>query len=397
METNVLQVQMLGKVALQWGDASVDDSGDRSRKVWLLLAYLIYHHARPVPQEELVELLRNQDSANPTGALKTTLHRVRSILERLFPSAGHDLIQHKNGAYCWSDKLPMELDILEFEALYHRAVQEQDPAAATALRLQAVQLFQGDFLEKLSSEPWVVPICAYYHNLYLKLVQQLMPELEAAGRHEEVVELCTEAVRLEPYQEALYQSLMRSLIRMGEQKRAVGIYEDLRRLLLSDFGTLPAEETRRIYREALKTVNDHVIHLDTLRAQLQEDGPSHGAMICDYDFFRVLYQAEARAIARNGNAVHIALLTVTDREGNELSQRSLDRAMVNLRDQIRTNLRKGDIASRCSVSQFIVMLPQANYENSCMVCRRIISAFGRQFPHSPACIDYAVQPLEPNI
>jgi len=43
------------------------------------------------------------------------------------------------------------------------------------------------------------------------------------------------------------------------------------------------------------------------------------------------------------------------------------------------------------------MLPQANYENSCMVCRRIISAFGRQFPHSPACIDYAVQPLEPNI
>ena len=397
MEQMKLRIQMLGKISLCLGDICVDDSGDRSRKVWLLLSYLIYHHTRPVPQEELVGLLRNQDSANPTGALKTTLHRARTILERLFPSAGHDLIVHKNGAYCWADTLPFELDIVQFEALYRKAEEETDPDISTELRLRAASLYQGDFLEKLSSEPWVVPICAYYHNLYLKLLQKLLPELEKAGCHQEVVELCTEAVRLEPYQETLHQSLMRSLIALGQQKRAVGIYEDLRRLLLSDFGTLPAEETRRIYRDALKTVNDHIIRLDTLRAQLQEEGTASGAMICEYDFFRVLYQAEARAIARNGNAVHIALLTVTDREGKDLPQRSLDRVMVNLRDQIRTNLRKGDIASRCSVSQFIVMLPQANYENSCMVCRRIIAAFGRQYPHSPACIDYAVQPLEPNI
>jgi hypothetical protein len=59
-------------------------------------------------------------------------------------------------------------------------------------------------------------------------------------------------------------------------------------------------------------------------------------------------------------------------------------------------LRKGDIASRCSVCQFILMLPQANYENSCMVCRRIITAFNRQYPHTPARIDYAVQSLNPH-
>ena len=41
------------------------------------------------------------------------------------------------------------------------------------------------------------------------------------------------------------------------------------------------------------------------------------------------------------------------------------------------------------------MLPQANYENSCKVCERLLKAFERQYPHSPVDIKYSVQPLEP--
>ena len=68
---------------------------------------------------------------------------------------------------------------------------------------------------------------------------------------------------------------------------------------------------------------------------------------------------------------------------------------TNLQDLLAHNLRQGDVITRCSVSQFILMLPQANYENSCMVCQRIIRAFFRQYPHSPADIHFSVQPLEP--
>ena len=91
---------------------------------------------------------------------------------------------------------------------------------------------------------------------------------------------------------------------------------------------MPSEETRNLYRQALRTVNDKIIHLDLVRSQLQEPGPASGAMICEYDFFKVLYQAEARALVRSGNAVHIGLLTVTGESGDELPRRSLDRAMA---------------------------------------------------------------------
>ena len=135
----------------------------------------------------------------------------------------------------------------------------------------------------------------------------------------------------------------------------------------------------------------------SLRDQLREPPAAKGALLCDYDFFRVIYHAEARALARSGDTVHICLMSATDSNNEELPKRSLDRCMENLQDVICSNLRRGDIASRCSVSQFIFMLPQANYENSRMVCDRVIRAFYRQYPHSPAKLHFAVQPLEPNV
>ena len=132
-----------------------------------------------------------------------------------------------------------------------------------------------------------------------------------------------------------------------------------------------------------------------LHQQLQERTPAKGALVCDYDFFKLLYQVEARSLSRSGDVIHIALLSMTDAQGEELAKRSLSHAMENLQEQIRINLRRGDTVARCSASQYILMLPHANYENSCMVCERIIRAFCRQYPHSPAQLHYSVRPIEP--
>ena len=132
-----------------------------------------------------------------------------------------------------------------------------------------------------------------------------------------------------------------------------------------------------------------------VRENLREPFGARGAMLCDYDFFRTYYQLQARTIVRSGDVVHIALFSVHGSQQQELSRRSLDRVMDNLQELLVNNLRQGDVVTRCSISQFIIMLPQANYENSALVCQRLIKAFCRQYPHSPAEIHYNVQPLEP--
>lgn len=392
-----LQVQMLGSFSVSAENATLDDSGNRSRKVWLLLAYLIYHRRRTLSQEELVELLwgEENDSANPLGALKTTLHRARTTLDQLFPSAGHDLIVRKNGTYAWNSEFSTELDVEVFEDLCRKGSEEPAEDARLNIYMEALSLYQGDFLFKLSAEPWVVPIAAYYHNLYIHTALSALPLLEIRGRLRDAVSLCRAAIQVEPYSEELYQHLMRNLLGLGDQKGAVTAYEEMSELLLSNFGIMPADESRAIYREAIKTVNERAIPPSMICDQLREEASAAGAMYCDYDFFKILYQAEARAIARSGDAVHLGLISVTGEQNSDLSRRSLDHAMKNLRDLVCSNLRKGDIASQCSISQYILMLPYANYENSCMVCERIVKAFYRQYPHSPAELHFFVQPLEP--
>lgn len=397
MDSVMLQVRMLGELSIRAGENQIGDSENRSRKIWLLLAYLIYHRHRTVPQEELIELLWGEEpqGANPLSALKTTFHRLRSMLDRLWPEAGHQLILRRGNGYTWNEEIPICVDIDDFDRLSQNQSEDEDELLRQLM--EALGLYQGDFLIRLSAETWVIPISAYFHNLYIQMVMRAVPLLSARDRCSEATDLCRAAVAVEPYHELLHRCLMRTLLDLGDQKGAAAVYEELSQRLFTNFGIMPEAETRSLYREAASTFNDKTMPLDLVCEQLKEDDPAAGALLCEYDFFKVLCYAEARSLARSGNAVHIALLSVVGERSKELPRRSLDTAMENLEEQIRLGLRRGDALAQCSVSQFILMLPQANYENSCKVCQRIIRAFSRQYPHSPAQIQYAVHPLEPNV
>ena len=398
MEDPALRIQMLGRLSIFLGGNEINDGDNRSRKIWLLLAYMIYNRSRSISQDELVDLLwgEEQRSSNPVNALKTMLHRVRTLLNQLDSAAGHNLIIRREGTYAWNPEIPFLLDTDQFETLCRAGAAQNNESLRLKTYLQALALYEGDFLPKLSSEPWVVPISTYFHNLYIRTVQETLPLLEGQGRREEAIALCRKGVAVDPYNELLYQHLMRDLLASGYQREVISVYEEMSHLLFDNFGIMPSDETRAVYREAMHTVNDKAVSITTVRNQLREPEPVPGALFCDYDFFKVLYHAEARAVARSGDAVHIGLISVTGDQNQALPKRSLDRCMENLQELIRTSLRRGDIASRCSVSQYILMLPQANYENSCKVCERIIRAFSRKYPHSPALLHYSVQPLEPN-
>lgn len=399
MELSTLYIHMLGDFSIQSGDFMINDKDNRSRKIWLLLAYMIYCRNQTISQDKLITLLWGEEaesSTNPANALKTMFHRTRNLLDQLGEGVGHTLILRRAGNYAWNADIPFHLDTEAFEELCKQSAQAQDPEQRLDLSLQALTLYQGDFLSKLSNEPWVVPLSAYYHNLYVQTIQDCLPLLQERQQFHEIIPLCRKAVEVEPFNETLYQYLMRALVETGEQREAVSVYETMSDLLFSNFGIMPSEESRALYRDAVRIVNDHAVSLGTVREQLRESSQKSGALFCDYDFFRIIYHAEARAVARSGDAVHICLISVTDQSGNVLAKRSLDCSMENLQETICSSLRKGDIASRCSVSQFVLMLPQANYENSCMVCQRIIRAFNRQYPHSPAKLHFSVQPLEPN-
>lgn len=390
-----LKIRMLGEFSVSYGDKTVSDKDNRSKKVWALISYLICRRGRPATQRELIDLLWGDDpsSSNPENALKITLHRARGLLNNLYPEAGHQLIQRKDAGYVWNCDVPAEIDADRFSELC--ALRDGGEEKCLEAWLEAFGIYKGDFLEKLSSEMWVIPMAAHIHNLYIQTVMDAVPLLSARGRHAEAAAICRTACAMDRYHEPLHSLLISELAASGDQEGAAAVYKDLSQRLFDDFGIRPGSDTREAYRAATQTLNDQSLPMDVVLEHLRESDASDGAMYCDYDYFKILCHSEARNMARSGKVIHIALFSVSG-FGKPLSTRGRNTAMEQLGEQIRTSLRRGDTYSRCSTSQYIVMLPLANYENSCMVCRRVTAAFTRKHPRSTAKISFVVQPLGQN-
>jgi len=391
-------VSMLGGFSITRNGIRIDDSNNRMRKVWLLLAYLIYTRRTRTTQEQYLSLTQGSstDIDDPSGRLKALFYRARTMLDPLGPRAGHELILNTKGCYAWNTEIPLQLDVEEFDRLYTAAATQAGDSRLELL-LQALALYQGDFLPKLSMEAWVMPISAYYHQRFLDAATQALSMLCVQNRWLQALELCSRALKIEPYSEELYQYQIRCQIALGNRNSAVAAYEAMSELLFDTFGVMPSEESRRLYREATRESHDFAVSAQSVRDHLQEPESAKGAVFCEYDFFKLLYQVQARSIIRSGDVIHIALLSIHSANGWDLPRRSLDIAMDNLKTLVVSNLRQGDVVTCCSASQLIIMLPQANYENSRAVCQRIIKAFTRQYPHSPASIRFSVHPLEPSI
>lgn len=389
-----IRIRMLGEFSVTAGEKTISDGNGRSRKLWALLACLVCNRQRFLTQQKLIDLLWGEETgSNPENALRITLHRLRILLDGLWPGAGKELICYREGGYGWNPEISVWLDWEAFEALTQKPGSGEQRLEDC---LAALELYRGEFLTRLSDQIWVVPLATHFQNLYLQLTLEASGLLLERNRPAQAVALCRRAVELEPYHELLHQMLMRSLGEMGDAKGAASVYETLSKRLFDDFGIRPSEQTRAVYRSAAHAPEDRTLPMDEIMEQLQESNSSAGAMVCDYDHFKVLCFAESRAMERTGNVAHVALLSLASGDPEKpLSKRSRDRIMEQLLQQLRQNLRRGDVISRCSVSQYILLLPKANYENSCMVCRRVLAAFHRAHPHVSARVNYMVQPLTP--
>ena len=394
MALTPLNIQMLGGFSLSREDARISVGG-RPQKLCLLLSFLILERPRPGPWEELAGLIWRDKSVDSSSlnALNAILHRARSWLDQLGEGTGRTLILTRQGCCQWNPEQPVTLDAEEFSRLIRAG--EQAPAEERLeLWVRALELYRGDFLPALGSCPWAASVSADLHEKYLRASLQVLPLLDGQGRTQEAAELAGSVFALEPLREDLCQWRLETLLRLERHKEAAQTYEGFQERLLASQGIMPSDRLRELYRKAQNRRDPRAISPVALLERLQEP-PHPGALLCDYDFFRIVCHSMARMAARSGEPLHVALISVQPVKDAPLPRHSLDRVMDHLQDVIRRHLRQGDAATRCSASQFALLLPQATYANGQMICSRITQAFVRQFPHSPAVLRVSLQPLRP--
>ncbi|MDR2770582.1 MAG: winged helix-turn-helix domain-containing protein [Clostridiales Family XIII bacterium] len=378
-------VTTLGGFELRIGNVKADESLNRSNKMWALLAYLILRRDRNVPQSELIDLLWPDDkSSNPINALKTLLYRTRMSLA---PVLGQDikLVLSRRGSYMWNPEIKCAVDVEDLETLCGEL---ENAALSEEQRLeicrQIANLYKGDFLPKLSEMIWVVTNSAHCHALYLNAIRRYSDMLVEMEHWSELNSLCTKALDIDPFDERLHALLITSLIRQGNSTAALGHYETATDFLYKNLGVRPSESLRSLYIEIMNhnRIYDADTDMDTLLENLREAANEPGAFICDPGFFKLAYRLEARRTTRNGSSVHIALLTITAPDNSAPPLRLLNAAMNHLLEAIKLGLRKGDVASRYSGAQYVLMLPTANFEDGQVVVNRILRLFMKQHPRN---------------
>lgn len=389
-----LKIQMLGGFSLRLGKRELQDTDTRSKKVWVLLAYLIIHREQTVTQRTLIDLLWGDetDSINPENALRITMHRTRTLLEQLSPELGRGMILRRRGGYQWNGG--GEVDSERFEALCCQ--KSEDPDLRLQNLMEAISLYRGDYLPRQSGEVWVVSTAAYLHNLFVSAAQEAVELLIQQGRSHEAAGVCRRCLALEPCHEGFCRELMQLLAAAGDRRGAAEVYDRLSKRLFDDFGISPSEETRAVYRAAAYSPEDRVLSIDDVMGNLRESDAPSGALQCDFDYFRILCHALSRTMERSGGAAHVVLLDVISTAEREMPRQTIDRVMGQLSQQIRLSLRRGDVFCQCSVSQFTVLLSRANFENCQMICDRILRNFRRAYPYVPIRIACQIRPLSPD-
>ncbi|MEM1483339.1 BTAD domain-containing putative transcriptional regulator [Oscillospiraceae bacterium PP1C4] len=390
-------IRMLGGFQLVVDDRKISDSINRTRQLWNLLGYLIAFRHKTVPQEALIEALWPDDrSEHPATALKNLVYRIRNIFcAHDIPNA-KEMIIFYHGTYCWNNHLNCVVDTEQFEQLKHIADDVSLPPELRVERyLEAIDLYKGNFLPASCYEEWVIPLASYYRSLYFKCVYEANTLLNKLKRFDCIQTICEKAIIIDPFEERAHKYLIYALVKQNHQQEALKHYHYVCDLFYRELGVKPSESMRNLYSEIAKSVHSVETDLDIIKEDLIEHRVADGAFYCDYEVFKNMYQLEARVASRTGQSVFLGLLTVTNSEGNVPEKALLCKAMGRLLETICGSLRKGDIVSRFSSSQYVLMLPTLTFENGQMVMHRICKHFREENHLSDIKVSTTLQPLDP--
>ncbi|MBQ5706807.1 MAG: SARP family transcriptional regulator [Peptococcaceae bacterium] len=390
-----LQISMLGGFSLSYPDGTaIDYQSNRSNKLWMVLAYLLTHRGKQITQDELIDILwPDEEIDNPVNTLKTMRHRLCGMLDALGGIPGKEMIRYNHGIYAWSEEVDCVLDIDQFSTYCALAEQEQDDSQKISYYLNALEYYNGDFLPKLSSEMWVMSAHAYYHAEYLRVVKKCIALLRTENRYYEIITVCQKAVTIEPYDEDLHRELIDALVRTGAKQSALNHYEKVKELFYHEFGINLSEDLVELYKQIIDETNDAQMDLSFIASRLQEDMVP-GAFYCEYALFKEIYRLMTRMMERSGQSVYLCLVSVTEKNGKHIvNTKKQNEAVGRLRTAIQFSLRRGDVFTRYSVSQYLILLSSINYENTEMVLRRITDNFKRDNPNLAVKLVTSNQPI----
>lgn len=120
--------------------------------------------------------------------------------------------------------------------------------------------------------------------------------------------------------------------------------------------------------------------MELISSELREDGTVKGACCYSYDAFQHIFRFVERGLKRSSQKAYVLLLTLTNGKGELPPLAGRSEQMQELENVISGSLRTGDVFTRYSSGQFLLMVLDVSEENALMIGERICKRFYEKLP-----------------
>ncbi len=326
-------------------------------KMWLLFKYLVAHKGSAVQTEKIMELLWPGGHFNDTSCLRTTISRLKTLLEpqRIGYQRSSYIIYSKDSC-AFNVHTSYWVDVDEFESLcaYAHQLGNSDRPKAIEHYLQALSRYQGDYFAEDPDSEWTLVPREYYRRLFIDATAEVALWLLESKEWAKAGILVKQAIKIDPYTEKLQILLMKALLGMGNLKAAAEHYSYYSSFLYKELGVKPSEEWKSLYKQLRnpgREPADKLILDGNMEILVKESGP----MVCEADYFWNFLLYERRRLARNGGESSLVVMGLAQNHSEADNQNQ--RIMAELESIIYQRLRKSDIICRLDKLHLALLLP----------------------------------------
>jgi DNA-binding SARP family transcriptional activator len=241
-----LGIRLFGNLGIERGGARLPALPTQRSEG--LFAYLVLHRDRLIHRDVLCgKFWSEQSDAQARKSLRTTLWRIRSVLEADPADRGTllrvegDHIGFAAPARAWVDVWELE-DSVRLSEEIGRELDE-----STAQRLGRVaQLYRGDFLEG-HYDDWCSQPRERLRTGFLTALERLASHHGRNANWLDAITCGREILRHDPLREHVHRALMTCHHEMGDRPSAIRQYQECVHVLREQLAIEPMDETRALY------------------------------------------------------------------------------------------------------------------------------------------------------
>lgn len=378
-----IQVVTFGDFDIKINDKSVLRKSSRASKNLELLKYFITYRNKKLVPETIVEALwKGNEIFDPKNVLRTQVFRLKRNMEKMGLMSDNAVqsefyLSFENGFYIFETgaNCIIDMDIFEEKIKFADSVKDTDIGQAIQKYSEALELYKGQYLAENPYSEWVYPIRIRYHRLYVHAVLNLMELLMAEKRYSEIVQIYEKASLLEPYEEGIHIYFLEALIELEQFKSALSHYNYITSKMYQEFYIEPTPALRNIYKRITADHSENrIADLLSLGRDLAEDDKMEGALYCELNYFKSIFNFERRQSLRTDSNKFLGLISIIANRAN-ISKQDREQAVKSLEQLLFNCLRKGDVFCRWNPSQILLLLTNLSESNLSLIQNRIQSKF----------------------